>query len=41
MTERRIAKRVAPRSLLNCPDILVFTFTFLIARSEPLLSGAL
>jgi hypothetical protein len=39
ITERRMAKRLAPASLLNCPDTFALTFTFLMARSDALLSG--
>jgi hypothetical protein len=34
-----MAKRSAPLMDLNCPDTLTFTFIFLMALSETLLSG--
>src|SRR5674476_592423 len=39
ITDLRIANTLALSVDLNWPDIFCLTFTFLIARSEPLLSG--
>lgn len=39
MTERMTANRSAPSKLLKNPETFVFTLTFLMTLSVPLLSG--
>ena len=39
ITERKTAKSIADPKVINIPEIFIFTFAFLMALSEPLLSG--